>query len=731
MLARKPCGTRAQTMRNSSASSANAARRRGQIESILGSIMLPAPRSTLLVFLSLTALACHGTDSGDDEVASEGSDTAGETTTDDTTQTEGTSDVGEACGDGVLGMGEECDLGALNSDTGACKTDCTFQACGDGFVGEFEACDDGNTSDLDTCSSSCNLWPATPTPELVLSQVKTFELSWWTVAGAEYYQVLERIGAEGEYVQMGDDLPVDQQFFSIVQTLPLHFRGGASYKLRGCHAHGCVESSAVDAPMGLAEAVGYFKASNADPFDQFGHAIALSSSGETLVVGAPAEASVSTGINGDQSDDSLARVGAVYVFTRSVNTWVQHAYVKGVSEQFPGEDEFGFAVALSADGKVLAVGAPGESSFHSGINGQSFPLASGSGAVFVFHEVGGIWTQQAFIKASNTDSGDRFGTALALSSDGSTLVVGAPGEQGATLGVGGDQADDSADGAGAVYMFTRSADTWMQQAYVKASNTDAGDGFGSTVVLSASGDTLAVGAVGESSNAVGIDGDQSIDISDNAGAVYVFSRDANLWTQDAYVKPHDINANDRFGWSLALSGLGDVLAVGSIGEDSDATGIDGMSNSMAPSSGAVYLFGLDVMNGWVQRVFIKASNTQEDDQFGWSVALAPDAETLAVGARSEASNAIGVDGSQVDDGGPVGAVYVFQGAGVNWAQRAYVKASNAGGQDEFGHVVALSNNAETLVVGAPGEDGDTVGVGAVLSEQAGNLTPNSGAVYAY
>lgn len=127
-----------------------------------------------------------------------------------------------------------------------------------------------------------------------------------------------------------------------------------------------------------------------------------------------------------------------------------------------------------------------------------------------------------------------------------------------------------------------------------------------------------------------------------------------------------------------------------------------------------------------------ASNTEEDDQFGWSVALAPGGETLAVGAHAEQGAGLGVDADfSSNAANQAGAVYVFQGSDADWAQRAYVKASNTNDHDEFGHAVALSHNPQMLVVAAPLEDGDTVGVGATLAEQASNDAPSSGAVYAY
>ncbi len=188
-------------------------------------------------------------------------------------------------------------------------------------------------------------------------------------------------------------------------------------------------------------------------------------------------------------------------------------------------DSFGWSVALSADGSTLAVNAEHESSAATGVGGnQADNSAQYAGAVYVFARSGTAWSQQAYVKASNTGEDDVFGTGVALSSDGSILAVGAGNEFSAATGIGGDQTDDSAEGAGAVYVFARTGATWSHQLYVKASNTDAGDGFGNRIALSADGATLAVAAPGEGSAATGIDGDQADDSAGGAGAVYVFDR---------------------------------------------------------------------------------------------------------------------------------------------------------------------------------------------------------------
>ena len=441
----------------------------------------------------------------------------------------------------------------------------------------------------------------------------------------------------------------------------------------------------------------YLKASNTGATDLFGYSVSLS--GDTLAVGAYWEDSNATGVNGSQSDNSVSQSGAVYVFTRSGRTWSQQAYLKASNTGV--NDLFGYSVSLSGD--TLAVGARYEDSNATGVNGsESNNSESSSGAVYVFTRSGTTWSQQAYLKASNTERGDEFGYSVSLSGD--TLAVGARQEDSNATGVNGSESNNSESGSGAVYVFTRSGTTWGQQAYLKASNTESGDEFGYSVSLS--GDTLAVGA-----------------IRDDSGAVYVFIRSGTTWSQQAYLKASNTGTSDLFGYSVSLSG--DTLAVGAIREDSNATGVNGsQSDNSAIWSGAVYVFTRSGTT-WSQQAYLKASNTDAQDSFGSSVSLSGD--TLAVGARFEDSSATGVNGSQSDNSvSNSGAVYIFTRSGRTWSQQAYLKASNTGADDEFGSSVSLSG--DTLAVGASLEDSSATGVNGSQSDnnRAGR---NSGAVY--
>jgi len=472
----------------------------------------------------------------------------------------------------------------------------------------------------------------------------------------------------------------------------------------------------------------YIKASNTNANDYFGWSVALSADGSTLAVGARGEDSNANFIGGNQADNSRPDSGAVYIFTRVGSAWSQQAYIKASNNN--AGDLFGWSVALSADGSTLAVGAYLEDSNATGIGGnQADNSASGAGAVYVFTRAAAAWSQQAYIKASDTNAGDRFGESLALSADGSTLAVGAGGESSNATGIGGNQADSSTSGAGAVYVFTRAAAAWSQQAYIKASNTNAGDQFGTSLALSADGSTLAVGALEESSNATGIGGNQDNNSASQAGAVYVFTRAGSSWSQQAYIKASNTDAGDRFGESLALSADGSTLAVGAYGESSNATGIGGnQADNSASFAGAVYVF-TRVAAAWSQQTYIKASNTNSFDLFGISLALSADGSTLAIGAQGEASTATGIGGNQADNSfTDAGAVYVFTRAGSAWSQQAYIKASNTNRFDQFGEPLALSADGFTLAVAARGESSNAIGIGG---NQANNSATEAGAVYVY
>lgn len=562
--------------------------------------------------------------------------------------------------------------------------------------------------------------------------IKRILLSWEAVSDTEVYRVMKSTDAGVNYSQIG----VDTTGLTYVETVPVHLTDWVDlrYKVQACsdsaNSATCNDSNIVTGIDEL-QAIGYAKASNTASGDNFGHALALSGDGNTLAIGAVLEDGAGTGVNNGspgQSDDNAPDSGAVYVYTRDTVTgeWSQQAYVKASNTE--ALDNFGSALALSENGNTLVVGAPGEDSASTGINdttpGEGDNSASASGAVYVFSRSGANWSQQAYVKASNTGAQDNFGYALALSDDGNTLAVGAYFEDSAATVVGGNEADNTAANSGAVYVFAWDGAVWNQQAYVKASNSDAGDQFGSALALSATGDTLAVGARNEDSSSSATQSDNS---ALESGAVYVFTRAATVWSQQAYVKASNTGAGDLFGNTLALSDDGSTLAVGAYLEDSASGSAAGAENNV-PDSGAAYVFTRSGVT-WSQQSFVKAANLESGDQFGFALALSGDGDILVVSANLEDSAASGIDDQRLNNLAPAsGASYVFTRSSSVWTEHGYVKASNTDVDDNFGDAVALSDDGDTLIVGADSEDSVAAGLDG---DQVDNSSSDSGAVYIY
>jgi hypothetical protein len=496
--------------------------------------------------------------------------------------------------------------------------------------------------------------------------------------------------------------------------------------------------SAQTPPTGITQ-IAYLKASNPEAGDHFGcggvvqghtgQGVALSADGNTIAIGAPHE-------GGDQN--AVFESGAVHVFTRGTAGVTQQAYLRASNPQ--ASAQFGHAVALSADGNTLAVAAVWEASNAKGINGNqkddSIPQA---GAVYVFTRRGAAWTQQAYLKASNTgepgtaDSfgeGDQFGFSLALNADGSTLAVSALTEDGAGPGINSDQSNNAAQSAGAVYVFTRAGVAWTQQAYIKPSNLDAGDLFGIAVALNADGTTLAVGSFDEDGSGRGINQPHD-NQTGGSGAAYVFIRSGGTWSQQAYLKPSNTEFQDAFGVHLAVSDDGRTLLVGSLDEDCSARGVNAGACDRDQdddlSMGAAYVFVRTPSTAlgaggatWSQQAFLKASNTGPNDWFGARVALSGDGNVAAIAAPFE-------DG-ETDVASESGAVYLFTRTGTSWQQQALLRGSNTDAFDEFGSSVALDRAGRTLVATSRGEDSAARGVNG---NQRDDSADEAGAAYVF
>ncbi|UCH40601.1 MAG: integrin, partial [Gammaproteobacteria bacterium] len=180
--------------------------------------------------------------------------------------------------------------------------------------------------------------------------------------------------------------------------------------------------------------------------DRFGVSVSLSDDGVRLAVGAPGNFLGGGGFT-----------GAAYVYTGDavpVTDWIDE--FKVIASNAEADDAFGIAVALDDNGDKLLVGASFEDGSGTGFGSTVDELAPQAGAAYLFERdlaAPPAWTQKEYIKATNTDAGDEFGTSVSMDDSGNRLVVGAQKEESLATGVNGDQTDNSGSLVGATYLW--------------------------------------------------------------------------------------------------------------------------------------------------------------------------------------------------------------------------------------------------------------------------------------
>jgi len=386
----------------------------------------------------------------------------------------------------------------------------------------------------------------------------------------------------------------------------------------------------------------YLKASNAETSDQFGASVGIS--GNTVVVGAAYEdGDINSTASNPNNNESLG--GAVYVFTRSGDNWTQQAYLK------PHENDgdlFGYSVAI--DGSTIVVGSIFEDGDNSSTMEETNENASAAGAAYVFTGFGANWSQQAYLKASNAEAGDRFGYTVAIDDD--TIVVSANEESGdasSTI----NAPNNAAPEAGAAYVFHRDGVNWTQQGYLKAHNAGANDRLGDAVAVD--GDTVVIGAYREDGDA-----NSTLEASNNnafdAGAAYVFFRENNTWSQQAYLKAENAETDDYFAESVDIAG--NTIVVGARFEDGDLNSTMMAPNNDATNAGAAYVFSRNGSD-WQQKDYLKSDNLDFFDGFGRAVAI--NLGTILSSATTEDGDANSTAASPNDNAQAAGALYVLSG----------------------------------------------------------------------
>ena len=376
-----------------------------------------------------------------------------------------------------------------------------------------------------------------------------------------------------------------------------------------------------------------------DSDDRFGQSIEISSDGDTAVLATP-------------------NAGSAYVFTQSDGTWEEEA--KLTAEDSNSDDNFGYSVGMSDDGSSIIIGA----------NRDKNSNNDNEGSAYVFTRSDSTWEQQAKFTGNSGDATNRFGHSVGLSSDGNTAVIGAV-------------TRDDPDGIGVVsqgllYVYTWSDESWQQQAKIAAKDSNgSGGSFRGSLTVSSDGSTAIIG---------------DVDYEDGTGIVYVFSQSEGNWQQRTRFTPTSGDSTDTFGCSIDLSNNGGTAIIGAF-RDEDPNG---------RLAGSAYIF-TQSNEGWQEQTKLAAKDGDDGDFFGHSVGISSDGSTAIIGANDDND----------PNGFGTGSAYVFTQSDGSWQQQTKLAADDAEGNrpgddgrvqsDSFGSPIAVSSDASTAIIGAPGD----------------------------
>jgi hypothetical protein len=380
--------------------------------------------------------------------------------------------------------------------------------------------------------------------------------------------------------------------------------------------------------------------------DSFGFAVALNARGDTALVG---DSSQSVGGNQGQ--------GVAYLFRHHGSGYDRVARLK--ASDGTANDSFGSSVALSADGSTAVIGAPG----------RSFGPKSAAGAAYVFRQAGNTYKQTAEVTANDAATIDQFGYAVAISQNGGVLLIGAPG----ALSSGSLT-------AGKGYVFERNPSSYAQAAELTPSGS--GGSAGESVALNATGTIAVLGAPNRNGN----DGNPNTGVV-SVGAVYVFQGSGTSYAQEGEPTAFDGSMRDYFGFSIAIDADGSVVLAGAYAHEVTIPSLPPGQNM--PTSGAVYTFGLSGK--------LVPGDEGANDMAGWAVAISATGHTAVVGAIG---HTVGGDAN-------AGAAYVFIRPGTSYVPLAELTAAHPAMNDSFGQSLAISANGREILVGAPGNKNQT------------------------
>ncbi len=335
--------------------------------------------------------------------------------------------------------------------------------------------------------------------------------------------------------------------------------------------------------------------------------------------------------------------GAAYVFRFDGAEWAQEQKLTAFDTE--GGDDYGYSVAVSGD--TIIVGA----------NRDDLPGLSRAGSAYVYRFVAGSWEHEDHLTAPDAAADDRFGTSVAI--DGDTLVVGATHD------------DDGLPNAGAGYVFTRSGTKWTEQDKLTA---DIPTGTNPHVGRSASidGDVVVLGAW------------QAAPAGQfTVGAAYVFRRNGAVWPQEQKLTASDAADFSQFGQAVSISGT--VIGVGAPREH-----VKGPSDS-----GAAYFYRWNGVS-WEEEDKVKATDAQNNDQFGWSISVVDESAVIGTGTSSSKA-------------------YLFAFGAGKWSEQAMLFSADADVSSEYAYSVGLAGGTAVI-----GDRNGAAGTGlAFIFESAG------------
>jgi len=374
----------------------------------------------------------------------------------------------------------------------------------------------------------------------------------------------------------------------------------------------------------------------------------MADDGETALIGMPR----------DEGPSELTR-GSAFVFERTDEEWRQQA--KLVADDLSGVREFGEQLGLSGDGTTAVIGV-------------SDPFEDSESPVgpFVFERTDAGWRQQADLIGEGSTEGDYFRSALAVSDDATTVIVGASADA-----VGANET-----GSGSAYVFDQTDGGWSQQAKLVPGDPDEADWFGERVAVSGDGTIAIIGAPGEhypnETDAPGDDDPSGTrnDVWPSAeGAAYVFEQTDEGWSQQAKLAPKDDDLDDESGIP-AISSDGTTAFMG------DYHG-----------RGSVHVFE-QTDTGWSKRAELTALD--EDNAYYDAlsdIAVSNDGSMVMLGTPKD-TEPMGVEGS----------ASVFKHTDEGWSHRAKLAPDDSDAEDHIGTSIAMSSDGATALIGAPGDD---------------------------